>query len=209
MSIKISDRLRAIEQKINNALTADINVRIRKNKQKVLNRIRLAARSWINQQPEIYSLRQSGIPGSLASAFGIFPGEDDRIVELIINEIINSIELNIKPANQYVKTVIEIIFQKNGINSLINLPGTSVITELGTQLKWLEWLLTKGDSVVITGYYYAPEIGRGRSGGGTMKIGGSFRVPPNFSGTLENNFITRAFSDKEKQIGQILLEILS
>jgi hypothetical protein len=70
-------------------------------------------------------------------------------------------------------------------------------------LHWLDWLLIQGDTVVVIGYSYVPSA-LGISGGGTMKQGGSFRVPPQYSGNRSNNFITRAFDSREKQIEKIL-----
>ena len=40
-----------------------------------------------------------------------------------------------------------------------------------------------------------------------MKKGGSWRVPPEFSGTITDNFITRAINDK--QMIKKLVKILS
>jgi len=42
-----------------------------------------------------------------------------------------------------------------------------------------------------------------------MKLGSGFRVSPEFSGTIEDNFITRAFSKKEQEIQKIILRILN
>jgi hypothetical protein len=63
----------------------------------------------------------------------------------------------------------------------------------------------------VAGYQYNPQTGIGRSKLGNMKTGGSFRVPPEFSGTEQNNFITRALvgSNQEKQISKIFETILS
>ena len=57
-------------------------------------------------------------------------------------------------------------------------------------LHWLQWLLEKGDTIIIDSYEYSPRSGFGRSGGGSMKLGGSWRVPPEYAGTPENNFIS-------------------
>jgi hypothetical protein len=41
-----------------------------------------------------------------------------------------------------------------------------------------------------------------------MEEGGAWRVPPEFSGTLEDNFITRAFVNKEKDLNALFGRIL-
>ena len=62
----------------------------------------------------------------------------------------------------------------------------------------------------MVNYQYNPQTGLGRSGLGNMKPGGAFRVPPQFSGTVENNFITRAFVGdyQEGQIINIIQKVL-
>ena len=40
------------------------------------------------------------------------------------------------------------------------------------------------------------EAGKGRSGLGTMKKEGTWRVPPSISGTIDNNFITQTFGEE-------------
>jgi hypothetical protein len=77
-------------------------------------------------------------------------------------------------------------------------------------LHWLDWLLNRGDQIIVVGYEYNPQTGLGRSKLGNMKTGGSFRVPPEFSGTQENNFVTRALigASQEKEIAKILEKIL-
>ena len=41
-----------------------------------------------------------------------------------------------------------------------------------------------------------------------MGKGSSWRIPPQFAGTEDDNFITRAFSGKEKQLEKLFAEIL-
>ena len=49
----------------------------------------------------------------------------------------------------------------------------------------------------------------GRSRGGVMMANAqSWRVPPQFSGTDENNFITRAFSGREKEVQDLFGQLL-
>ena len=67
-----------------------------------------------------------------------------------------------------------------------------------SKLNWLEWLLEKGDTPIIIGYRYSASD-KGRTGGGIMKPGGVFRIPPKFSGTEEENFIIRALVGEPQQ----------
>ena len=60
--------------------------------------------------------------------------------------------------------------------------------------------------MIIMGYKYVPSSD-GRSGGGSMEGGGSWRVPPQFSGTEDNNFITRALSGRNLDLESMMKEL--
>ncbi len=62
----------------------------------------------------------------------------------------------------------------------------------GHDIRWLEWLLTKGSNVIITGYKFTTNRINSRTGLGTMRKNGSWHVPAQFAGVVGNNFITRA-----------------
>jgi hypothetical protein len=76
---------------------------------------------------------------------------------------------------------------------------------------WLEWLLTRGTQVVI-GDFWLFEHARGstRSGGSSImrRIENiprePFRVDPNFSGTIDDNFITRAIQSQSDELLRVL-----
>ena len=78
-----------------------------------------------------------------------------------------------------------------------------VVTRKSVKLHWLAWLLQAGSSMIVSGYEYTPSF-EGRSGGGVMTGGGVWRVPPEFSGTESDNFITRALNNRDKQLSQLL-----
>ena len=74
-------------------------------------------------------------------------------------------------------------------------------TEKGQMLPWLEWLTTLGDSVIVRDYEVKAGFpDRSRTGDKIMVKGGGWRVPPEHSGTEENNFITRAIDESLPEI---------
>lgn len=208
MSLRLVDGLNKIEKNINAAISQDINARMGRNKNRVLSRIRSAARTWIKSAPELDSLQKTSIPNSLAAVFGIPAGSGISAVTAITEAVVQSININVGRANKFLKTNIQLVFQPADFANLLSIPEGFVQTESGTELHWMDWLLTKGDTVVILGFSYQPQVGRGRSGGGFMDQGGFFRVPPEYSGTVNNNFITRAFEGKEREVTAILSELL-
>ena len=81
------------------------------------------------------------------------------------------------------------------------MPGGSVTTEAGASLPWLQWLLTAGDAIIVTGYsveYSGSPTSR--SGGAIMVPKGVFKVDSSFSGTADDNFISRAINKYQDRI---------
>lgn len=205
--IKIIDPIKTIEKNINKAIADLANDVIGKNIGKISDSVKSLIPSWVNSQPEIQSLSSSD-PGSLAGQFGI-SGSSLEIVTAIINSIVSATEIKFVKYTSNLRGGLEIGFQPTNFANLLALGEGHTIYQ-GGDLHWLEWLLKRGDSIIVTNYQYNPQTGLGRSGLGNMRTGGSFRVPPQFSGTEDNNFITRAFvgPSQEKQIAKILQDIL-
>lgn len=193
-------------EKITDQITDYLNRKLRKNYQRVVNSLRQKIPAWIREQPEVRSLLSEGNMGSLNALFGLYPGGAIRAIDDIIDAIKQSTTIKIDKINRKYRGDIEFGFQSLDFVNLLSLGTGHVITEKSADLHWLNWLLTQGDTIVIVGYQYDPRIG-GRSGGGVMTEGTSFRVPPQYSGTLDNNFITRAFSNREKEIEPIMMRL--
>lgn len=208
ITLKLLESVDQIESNILSALATQFNSSMKSNASKILNSIKLLIPSWISNQPEMQSLL-SGNTQSLVGQFGITIAPS-TIVNTIITSIVNSCSVSIVPYNNKLKNGgIEINIQPDDFSNLLSLPQGHSIYRDG-DLHWLDWLLNKGDQVIIVGYEYNPKTGLGRSKLGNMKSGGSFRVPPEFSGTSDNNFVTRSLvgSSQEKEIANILQKIL-
>ncbi len=197
-----------IEQQILKEIASNLNKSLAKNKNKITAPLKRAIEGWLLGSPEVQSLLSTGDIRSLNSLFGLSPGAGASAVSSIINSVANSVDIKFtKISSKDLSGSLEISFQKTDFSNILSLPQGHQVTEVGTDLHWLDWLLTKGDAVIIAGFFYDP-TGDGRSGGGVMKVGGTFRVPPQYSGTTDNNFITRAFANKNAQISKILSSIL-
>lgn len=208
ITIKLLDDVKSIEAKINSAIATEINKVLSQNQSKILQESKSLVSRWIASQPEMIDL-QSSIPGSLAGQFGLYPGQGQSSVVSIINSIQSAITINFKKFDNKLLGGMEVNFQPLDFLNLLNLPQ-GIVNYKDGQLKWLDWLLTKGDTTIVVSYQYNPSTGIGRSGLGNMIKGGSFRVPPQFSGTDSNNFITRALvgPEQEKRITEIFRKIL-
>lgn len=203
ISLKLLETNRQIQDKIYKAIAEEVNSSIIKNKKKTTEKLRAAIKTWVYGQPEVSSLLANGVPGSLSAQFGIPAGTSDGIINQIVDAVSKAITIDIKPFKKNLKGNLQFNFQTKDFQNLLTLPEGHVVTEKGADLHWLNWLLQEGDKTIVVGYnYIAGPLGR--SGGGEMNIGGIWRVPPEFSGTNDNNFITRSFDGKESEISNIL-----
>lgn len=201
--LKLTTPPKKIKEMIDDQATEYLNKKISKNYRRVINSLNQKVPFWIRSQPEIKSILDEGVPGSLNALFGFYAGDAGRSVVDIIDAIKQSISIRIdKISRRYVGTV-EFNFQPANFANILGLSSGHITTEKGSDLHWLDWLIAQGDSAIIVGYKYAAK-NSGRSGGGVMLPGSFFRVPPQYAGTLEDNFITRALSNREEEIEPIM-----
>lgn len=207
INIKITDTISSISENINQAIAEEFNKRIKKNKKKAIDRMRRTLPVWIRVQPEMRSLLDVGTPGSLNANFGLPVGLATNAVDALINSIVNTINIRLTPMDRSLKGNVEFVVQPQNYANLLSLPeGYNPLTS--SNIHWLDWLLLKGDTTIIIGYSYNPKSGLGRSGGGNMRAGGVWRVPPEFAGSDQNNFLTRALSNRERELSILLKDML-
>ena len=208
ITLELIEPFPALEGRIYRALAAKINKRIKSKARRASSILKGHVQNWMMESKEINSLLSQGIPYSLNATFGLFPGRAEGAVDAIVSAISDAITIEFKPiSSRTLEGSVIFRFQPTDFAELLGLPQGHQVTEKGTDLHWLEWLLIKGDLVIVRGYLYQPS-NSGRSGGGTMDIGGAFRVPPQHSGTADNNFITRAFFGRDKELARILTGFL-
>lgn len=199
ITLKLTESISEISKNINKAIAEELNDKIQNRKNDIIRQVKQLVNALIETQPEIQSLKD----GTLKGAFGII--DSDSAVENITQALLNSVEINIKKFTNDLSGGLTINIQPSSFRNLLGLPqGFTVYS--GGVLHWLDWLLLRGDTIIIVDYQYNPKTGLGRSGLGNMIEGGSFRVPPQFSGSDDDNFITRALlsSTAESEIFKIL-----
>jgi len=212
MSIKITltDSIDVIQNRVNGAIAEVANKNIQTGRLKAQSIVRDLVKSWVMSQPEMQSIISVNL-GSLAGQFGIPVGQSMLAYDAIASSVANSVTTNFTSFNKKnLSGNFSINIQPEGFKNLLSLQDGHVIFP-GGDLHWLDWLLTKGDTIIVANYQYNPKGGAGRSRLGYMTVGSSFRVPPQFSGTAENNFITRALTgeSQEKQISDVLERLVS
>lgn len=208
ITLKLLESVDDIEKNILSAIATQFNQTLIKNKSKILSEIINVIPKWISDQPEMQSLLSGG-SDSLIGQFGITMSPSS-IVNAIINAVVSSANISITPYNNKLQNGgIELNIQPENFQNLLGLSQGHTVYN-GGDLHWLNWLLMRGDEILIVGYEYNPQTGIGRSGVGNMRKGTSFRVPPQFSGTDRNNFITRALigPEPEQTITKIFKKVL-
>lgn len=94
---------------------------------------------------------------------------------------------------------------------ILAIPESILITEKGQKLEWLKWLLLFGDKTIIKDYtvVLGPNP-RSRTGNAVMvqETKSRWNIPPQFAGTLNNNWITRSIDSVNDEINSILLNAL-
>ncbi len=153
-------------------------------------------KKYILAQPEM----QETISGNLRYELGIVDPME-RILNIIENLVID-IKADISPikiVGNSVKGGITIHLIDVDYSSVLTIPDAIVTTEKGESLYWLRWLLLEGSQTII-GDYEVEFGAHGRTGGARMVRGGSWGVPSEFSGTREDNFITRAIEQMQPEL---------
>lgn len=207
--VVLKDNVRVIESRINKAIASRMNDALIKGRGLIATKLRPMIAQWLSEQPEMVAL-SSGGAGSLPSQLGLVAGTESSITNTIINSIASSTHVDFKRvANNLRQGGITIKCQIQDFSNLLSISGGFVQDiKYGGRLHWLKWLLEEGNRVIITGYHYEPKSGSGRSKGGSMGEGSMWRIPPQYTGTVDDNFVTRALANKEKHIQKLLEQVL-
>ena len=201
VSLSLVEGERAIQQMIKRAMSEKLNKSFGGKvagtlRQQILDNVL----EWLMESPEIRAVAY----GPLKGDFGIPKGQSVTEANNIIDAVLRTIHVEVVPFDNRLNGGLVIRIQPADFKNIFA-RIKSVMTEKGEQLDWIRWLLERGDDIVIAKYHVVPSSStRSRSGDALMKDGGMFRVRPEYSGTLDNNAITRVFKGKEKEILSII-----
>lgn len=174
---------------------------------KIIERIKGAVRNRILSNETADSIRS----GSLRAEFGLIDG--NTAMRDIANTLSESLNIQVKPIQATSRTIkggFAISMIKADFSDILGLDSASFTTKNGEQVDWLSWLITRGDDIILRDYEIdldisAEERARSRTGEAIMVSGKrGWRVPPEFSGVIDNNFITRSIEGIDKEIGKIV-----
>jgi|694.fasta_scaffold78890_7 hypothetical protein len=187
---RIKETFTKIKKNISSEITKLSSKLFQTNKNKVSGYLRTYIYEAVYNCPEMESVRD----GILKADFGLnFDPTGD-----IANSVAQSVNIDVDTRNRAGNIVggYNINVQPITYLNLLNLPTSIIITEKDEELPWLDWLLNYGDAAVVYNYRVLYKNNVGRSEMAIMVPSSRFfRVNEQFSGTMDNNFITRAISD--------------
>lgn len=216
-SVKLITPAREIRQKVMNSLVKEINKRYRAQgggRQLKLN-IQEALRKTLLKNPTVQALLSPGselvVELGLTDLSGSPRSDPTPRIEQVIDTIVKGVNVGFHPftatptGNIAGKvSVWGIPYDHSDVLSIdaaqqINYDEKGRLSQTPF-LPWLEWLLTYGSQVIVTGFYIwknAPEealLVHSRTGYAVMakRKGTGWTVPAEHQGQLGNNFITQA-----------------
>lgn len=199
-SLKLIESSPEIEKNILSTLKVLLEQAITASIRELSDKIQDIVKQALQSEPEYSSLKS----GELRYNFGI---SDPSNVDVVIEKLVNTIEIEIKPIKITPKGISG-GYTINMINSqdfggVLNSDAAIVVdAKGGYKLPWLEWLLLRNNEFIVKNY----EIQLGpnpssRTGNAIMvKSNDSWRVPPAFAGSKESNWTTRALEKVDKEI---------
>lgn len=208
----ILENAKSITNKIIKVLKDTINGMLFRKAPEIQVDLRKMIEDAIKAQPEYKSL----LGGTLQSELGV-PHTSPRLDE-IIRIIVDSIEVKVnklKPSGDQIFGGLEIQFTKSNFKDLLDSPAATYVTDKGQTIEWLRWLLLEGDKIIVRTYQIGIDPKNyARTGLGEIMINspqklGGWAVPPEYAGTAENNFITRALISVANDIDKLMTNSLN
>jgi hypothetical protein len=204
ISIKLLDSDAEIYRKILNALLPQADKYMKSIVREMKSNISNIIESSIRNSPEYESI----LVGQLKYELGI-PNPSINL-EGLISIWINSAEFTYaKPtiSNNRIKSSFSVNMIKGDFSDVLSSDFAKVIdTVRGYDLPWLKWLLLDGTKTIVQDYEVLfGQNSSSRTGFAIMTPSNrSWKVPATYSGTVTNNWITRAIDSAAPQIQEIL-----
>ena len=169
----------------------------------VQNKIYPIIYSAIYSSPEMNSVRN----GKLKFDFGLTLDPTISIATAVADSCRVYAE-NVKVVGGKITGGITVNIQPQNYLNVLNIPQAVNIIEDGSELPWLEWLTLHGNQIIIADFG-VKYVDGGRTGGAIMvEQAKPFRVDPNYSGSEQDNFISRSISGITPALTQIIQSVI-
>ena len=208
VSIKLqSDFTSYFQRNIMREITAKLNRNVRKIHARIELGVKQAVRDLLFNAPEVSEL----MGGILQAQLGV-TNPTSRITS-IIDTWVNNIEISTVVHKRKLKEgpllTINIKILRQDYSDVLLLPESAYdsVGPRGTFIiEWLRWLLLEGDKTIANYFFMPGNMRQSRTRLGIMvnKQGRRWSIPPQFRGTENDNFATRALGELDKAIDKIV-----
>lgn len=199
ISLDLIESNSEIKSLILNAIISELKPLINRSIPKIATDLKVLVKEALRQEPEYQSL----VGGKLKAEFGI---PDSSSVDLVVEALGETLEVVQNPlvssANGIKGGFTITMMRSSDMSGIIYTDIASVIDSKGYSLPWLEWLLLKNNQILVKNYEVNyTSNSRSRSGMALM-IGSNknWRVPPEYAGSVTNNWTTRAIDRIEPKV---------
>lgn len=210
--INLITKTKKIEEHILKALLKEIKIKLPPLKPKITKIARGLIGKYIKMSPEYLEFTSGGV---LYYELGV-SGQStiDDLIAILANTVTVQIKNTFRRSGQ-ISGGLTLKATPEGFINMVQ--GMGVYTsENGHTVPWLQWLLTAGSEPILKDYriqYGGKSSVFSRTGGPIMRKGSKgWSIPPQFSGTSTNNFVTRAMDmlapELEQNVRQLVLKAL-
>lgn len=205
--LKILESNSQINKSILDALIPEVNNYLKQKLQNIKENLPTLIIQILSNTETYTSL----ISGQLQYEFGI-PDPQSKLDE-ILNLWANNIMINYKAptvSSSKLKASFSVSIIRSDFADVLSKDSAFVIDSLrGYNLPWLEWLLLEGNKTIIKNQQVVIRPSKfSRTGMAIMQESNtSWKVPSQYSGTINNNWITRAIDDNETLINSFFEKV--
>jgi hypothetical protein len=186
--IILTDSQLDFNRKLLGEFASQLNKQIKSKSGIILKDVKSQLRVFFNNSRHYQSMINGTDESNLRAHFGFTKSQEASRVDPIIDKFIGSLFTTFKPYNGRLGGEFAVMGIADDFNDVLSMSEAFVINK-GEALPWLEWLLESGDSFVVQDA--AIEFGPGgRSGQAIMREPGKWKVPPEYAGTNDNNWVT-------------------
>jgi len=206
IGVSLKESEAQITAMINRQLAKKLNSTIKQAAPLIESQIKHLVRGAITGSPEYREL----LGGSLQAEMGV-PNTQSRLQQ-ILSIFLDSIGVEagaVSISGSRIRGSVTVFGIPTDFSDVLSSSAATYTTAKGQTIPWLEWLLLAGDKIIISDYEFSSDISPGaksRTGLGIMKkdTRKRWRVPPQFAGFAEDNFVTRSLESVKPQIEKII-----
>lgn len=196
----------ALRKIILRGIAKAVNAKFPKIQRRIQAELQTVIPDALRTSPEYTALTDGPLDAHFGFEAGTAKARVDRIID-VFSQHAEVIMIPLSVVGNGFRGGLEIKLSDTAMQALFSLPEARIV-----DMPWLEWLLLRGNSVIITGHKILfRESAFSRSGYAIMTKAktGVWRVPSEYSGTETDNWITRAMGLVEKELSITISRIIA